>query len=247
MPAAMELILLEHVDSLGKMGDLVKVKPGYARNYLLPQNKALRASKDNVAYFETQKATLEKQNAEKKKDAEKQAKKLADVKVSVIRHASESGQLYGSVTSRDIAEAITEQSGEKIDRGQVRLNQSYKTIGLFPVPVALHPEVSLDIVINIARSEEEAKIQAKSGKALIAEEEEVEEQATPLEVAEEAKQEMLEESALEAEKEKAEEDALKEAEKEEKAKAKAEAKAVAEVEAAEESEDQAEETKEQDA
>ncbi len=239
MPAAMEVILLERIDTLGKMGDTVTVKPGYARNYLLPHKKALRATKDNIAYFETQKSTLEKASAEKQKDAAKQSKKLESLTVSMIRHASESGQLYGSVTARDIAQAITDQSGENITRNMIEMNRTYKMIGLFPVTIALHPEVKLNITINIARSEEEAKLQAKSGKALLADHEQAEtvapekaENAAEA-IAEEIKEGMLEEGALEAEKQKAEEDAKKAEEQDVKAKAKAETKATKEAEKAE--------------
>ncbi len=245
MSSAMEIILLERVDSLGKMGDVVKVKPGYARNYLLPQNKALRATKDNVAYFEAQKSALEKQSTAAAKDAEKQAKKLNGVKISLIRHASESGHLYGSVTSRDIAAAIAEQTGEAITRQHVILNHAIKMIGLTPVTLALHPEVKTELILNIARSSEEAKIQAETGRALIAgAEEEAEEQASAEAVADEAaeaaKEEMLEETALEAEKEKAEEDAAKAAEEEEKRAAKEAEKAAKAAEQAAEEEASAE-------
>jgi large subunit ribosomal protein L9 len=234
MSASMEIILLERVENLGELGDTVRVKPGYARNYLLPSNKALRASKDNIAYFDSKKKEIEKQNEANRKEAEAQAKKMDDLSVTLVRLASESGQLYGSVTARDIADAVCSQTKETITRSQVKINQSYKTIGLFPVSVSLHPEVTIDITVNIARSEEEAKIQAKTGKALIAEEEATESSETKVETtkeaetkaeeaANEAKEEMLEESALEAEKVKAEEQAIKDAEKEAKAKAKAEA------------------------
>ena len=162
-----EIILLERVESLGQMGDVVKVKSGYARNFLFPQKKALRATKSNVAYFETQKKVLEGNNLKKREEAEKLAKKIDGLKVVVIRQAAEAGQLFGSVTSRDIAEAVTA-AGTKIDRTQVQMNQAYKLIGLFPVSVVLHPEVKVQVTLNIARSEEEAKTQEKTGKALIA-------------------------------------------------------------------------------
>lgn len=162
----MQVILLERIDNLGGLGEVVNVKPGFARNYLLPQKKALRATKDNIAYFETQKASLEKANADRRAVAEKQAAKMKDLKVNVIRHASEGGQLYGSVSARDIADAINEASADKIERNMVVLNQAFKTIGLFPVVVTLHPEVKLTVTVNIARTEEEAKIQAKTGRAL---------------------------------------------------------------------------------
>lgn len=164
---SMDVILLERVENLGNMGEKVRVKPGYARNFLLPQGKALRATADNLAYFESQRAALEKLNAEKRTDAEKIAKKLEGLKVSMIRNASEGGQLYGSVTARDIAEAINAAAKLDITRGMVIVNTSFKNIGLAEVPVVLHPEVKVNVVINIARSEEEAKIQAKTGKAVI--------------------------------------------------------------------------------
>lgn len=161
-----EVILLERVENLGQMGETVKVKPGYARNFLLPQRKALRATKENLAYFETQKKVLEAQNLKKKEEAEKVAKKLDGLKVVVIRQAAEGGQLYGSVASRDIAEAVSK-AGIEIGRSQVALNDAYKKIGLFPVSITLHPEVKVGITLNIARSAEEAKVQEKTGKAAI--------------------------------------------------------------------------------
>ncbi len=164
---SMDVILLERVENLGNLGEKVRVKPGYARNFLLPQGKALRATADNIAYFETQRAALEKLNAEKRTDAEKVAKKLEGLKVSMIRNASEGGQLYGSVTARDIADAINEAGKVDISRSMVVVNVAFKNIGLVEVPVVLHPEVKVNVVINIARSEEEAKIQAKTGKAVI--------------------------------------------------------------------------------
>ena len=164
---SMDVILLERVESLGNMGEKVRVKPGYARNYLLPQGKALRATAANIAYFETQRAALEKLNSEKRADAEKIAKKLEGLKVSMIRNASEGGQLYGSVTARDIADAINAADKAKVERHMVIVNQNFKAIGLFDVPVVLHPEVKVNVTINIARSEEEAKIQAKTGKAVV--------------------------------------------------------------------------------
>lgn len=165
---ATQVILLERVENLGSMGDVVTVKPGYARNYLLPQSKALRATKENVAYYEAQKAGLQKANAEKKAEAEKVAKKIEGAKITIIRQASEGGQLFGSVSSRDIAEALAADTKVTVTRGQVALNAAYKTIGLFPVDIVLHPEVKAKITINVARSEEEAATQAKTGKAAIA-------------------------------------------------------------------------------
>ncbi len=162
-----EIILLEKVENLGKMGETVKVKPGYARNYLLPQKKALRATKENVAYFEAQRQALEGLNAERRAEAEKVAKKIDGAKVIVIRQASEAGHLYGSVASRDISEAIAETCGVTINRSQVDMNAAFKAIGLFPVKISLHPEVKVEITLNIARSAEEAKTQEKTGKAVI--------------------------------------------------------------------------------
>lgn len=167
--SATQVILLERVDNLGAMGDTVSVKPGYARNYLLPQGKALRATKNNVAYFEAQKASLQAENEKRRKAAETESKKVEGLTVAIIRQASEGGQLYGSVAARDIAEALSQESGMTVTRGQVLLNQNFKLIGLFPVTVALHPEVKVEVTANIARSQDEAKIQLKTGKALIAE------------------------------------------------------------------------------
>jgi large subunit ribosomal protein L9 len=162
----MQVILLERVDNLGQMGDVVNVKPGFARNFLLPRSKALRATKDNIAFFETQKKTLEADNLKRRADAEKVAKKMEGLKVAIIRQASEAGQLYGSVSARDISDAIVEK-GFKTDRSQVRMDRAYKLLGLYPVKVSLHPEVVVDVTINIARSEEEAKIQEERGEALV--------------------------------------------------------------------------------
>lgn len=171
--SATQVILLERVESLGKMGDVVSVKPGYARNYLLPQKKALRASKENLAYFEAQKKHLETENDKLKKEAEKNAKKLEGTTAALIRQASEAGQLYGSVTSRDIAQAVSEAAKEDVRKNMVYLNTNLKTIGLFPIDIILHPEVKVSVTINIARNQGEAEIQAKTGRALIATAEEV--------------------------------------------------------------------------
>jgi large subunit ribosomal protein L9 len=162
----MQVILLERVESLGQMGDVVNVRPGYARNFLLPRQKALRATKENVVYFDTQKKIIEAESLKRKGEAEKVAKKMNGLKIAVIRQASEAGQLYGSVTSRDIADGITEK-GFKVDRTQVTLDRNYKLLGLYPVKVYLHPEVVVDVTINIARSAEEAKIQEERGEALV--------------------------------------------------------------------------------
>ncbi|MEO1674114.1 MAG: 50S ribosomal protein L9 [Pseudomonadota bacterium] len=155
----MELILLERVENLGQIGDVVTVKPGFARNYLLPQKKALRANEANKKVFEAQRADLEARNLERKKDAEAVATKVDGSSFVVIRQASAMGLLYGSVSTRDIAEAATS-DGVAIDRGQVRLDKPLKTLGLFPVRIRLHPEVDATITINVARSDEEAERQA---------------------------------------------------------------------------------------
>lgn len=198
MASATEIILLEKVDKLGKMGEVVKVKPGYARNFLLPQGKALRATKGNIAYFEAEKAALEAANKKKADAAGKEAKKIDGKKIKLIRSASEAGQLYGSVNSRDITEAVEAETGVKLERRQVEINQNYKEIGLFNVSIALHPEVKAIITLNIARSDEEAKEQEKLGRALIASETEDMNEATA--AAESAKEELLDDEALEAEK-----------------------------------------------
>jgi large subunit ribosomal protein L9 len=155
-----DVILLERVEKLGQMGQVVKVKPGFARNYLLPQKKALRATKDNLAYFEKQRAQLEAQNLERRSEAETVAKKMEGLTVVVIRQAGESGQLYGSVTARDISDAVTA-SGFTITRGQVVLDRPIKTLGMHKNRLVLHPEVSVGIIVNVAQSAEEAEMQAK--------------------------------------------------------------------------------------
>ncbi|MGH1375301.1 MAG: 50S ribosomal protein L9 [Alphaproteobacteria bacterium] len=163
-----QVILLERVGKLGNLGDIVNVKPGYARNYLLPQKKALRASKANIAYFEAQKKVLIAENDKQKAEAEKQAKKIEGTKVPIIRQASESGQLFGSVAARDIVAALNEAIKGSVDKSAVRLKENIKTIGLIPVDLILHPEVKAEIIVNIARSPEEAEIQAETGRALVA-------------------------------------------------------------------------------
>lgn len=236
---ATKVILLERIETLGNMGDVVAVKPGYARNFLLPQKKALRASKENVAYFEAKKKYLEAENEKGKKEAEKLAGKLAGLKVPLIRQASEGGQLYGSVTARDIATAVTAESKIDVARSMVQLNQNYKSIGLFPVDVVLHPEVKVSITINIARSPDEAQIQAKTGKALVAEAEGSARKAAPEEV--EANLEgVLEDEALEAQKEKQAEEQIEAAEEESKPKAKAKKAKKPAAESKDEAEDEAE-------
>jgi large subunit ribosomal protein L9 len=152
----MEVILLERVAKLGQMGEVVRVKDGFARNFLLPKGKALRATKDNRAKFDTMKASLETRNLELKGDAEKVGSKLDGQSFIVIRQASDTGHLYGSVSPRDIV-AIVETGGFKVSRGQIALNAPIKTIGLHKVPVALHPEIEVAITINVARSADEAE------------------------------------------------------------------------------------------
>ena len=155
----MEVILLERVEKLGQMGDVVRVKPGFARNYLLPKKKALRSTVENRKLFEAQKAQLETTNLEQKKEAEAVAAKMGGLSVVILRQASESGQLYGSVNSRDIAQAVTE-AGFTVDRHQVQLQATIKHLGLSAAPIRLHPEVSVDVTINVARSADEATAQA---------------------------------------------------------------------------------------
>ena len=166
----MEVILLERIEKLGQMGDVVNVKPGFARNFLLPKSKALRKTKQNLEHFEKQKAQLEADNLTNKKEASEVGAKLAGLTVTIIRAAGESGQLYGSVTSRDIAEAVSKK-GIKIAKQQVTLDRALKTLGLEPIRVSLHPEISVEIVANIARTDEEAKQQIKFGRAVITTEE----------------------------------------------------------------------------
>ncbi len=158
--AAVELILLQRVEHLGQMGEVVKVKPGYARNYLLPQKKALRATKENRERFEQQRAQLEAQNLRRREEAERVAERVGGLSVVIIRQAGESGSLYGSVSARDIAEAATA-AGLTIDRGQVVLRHPIKSLGLAAVRVVLHPEVSIPVTVNVARSPDEAEKQAR--------------------------------------------------------------------------------------
>ncbi|MBY6055834.1 50S ribosomal protein L9 [Leisingera daeponensis] len=168
----MQVILLERVAKLGQMGDVVDVKPGFARNFLLPQGKAKTASESNIAAFEAQKAQLEARNLETKKEAEALAEKLDGQQFIVIRSASDAGALYGSVTPRDAADAATE-AGFSVDKKQVALIAPIKELGLHAVAVKLHPEVEVEIKLNVARSQEEAELQAsgKSIQELAAEEE----------------------------------------------------------------------------
>ncbi len=168
----MQVILLERVAKLGQMGDVVDVKPGFARNYLLLQGKALSASKANIEAFEAQKAQLEARNLETKKEAEALGERLDGQKFVVIRQASDAGSLYGSVTTRDVADKASEE-GFSIDRKQIIIEQPIKELGLHDVNVTLHPEVEVVVTLNVARSPEEAELQAsgKSIQELAAEEE----------------------------------------------------------------------------
>ena len=163
----MEVILLERIEKLGQMGDVVNVKTGFARNYLLPQNKALRKTKQNLSRFESERAQLEADNLTRKNEAENIAGKLENMNVTIIRAAGETGQLYGSVTSRDIAESVT-RAGISINKNQVILNRALKVLGLEPIRISLHPEVSVEVTANIARNKEEAEQQLSQGYAVSA-------------------------------------------------------------------------------
>jgi len=169
----MQVILLERIGRLGQMGDVVNVKDGYARNFLLPQKKALRATEENLARFERDRAQLEARDLELKKDAEAVAGKLAGQNFLAIRQAGDTGQLYGSVTTRDIAEVVTA-GGFTIDRRQIVLDRPIKTLGLHQTRVALHPEVIVQITLNVARSEDEAERQARGEDVTVIKEEKVE-------------------------------------------------------------------------
>ncbi len=158
--AQIQVILLERVENLGQMGDVVKVKQGYARNFLLPQRKALRATKDNVSYFESRRAQLEADNLQRKSEAEAVSGKMDKARIIVVRQAGESGQLYGSVSARDIADGLTA-SGYTVEKRQVVIDRPIKMIGIHTVRVILHPEVSVGVLVNVGQSEEEAKLQAE--------------------------------------------------------------------------------------
>ena len=163
----MQIILLERVEKLGQLGDVVTVKPGYARNFLLPQGKALRANKANLEKFEQERVDLEKRNADERSSSEALAKNMENLSVNLVRAASEMGQLFGSVSGRDIASAVTE-AGHAVDKRQVVMDKAIKTLGLFPIRINLHSEVAVTVTVNIARSLEEAETQAKLGHAIIA-------------------------------------------------------------------------------
>lgn len=163
----MQVILLERIEKLGQMGDEVKVKDGFARNYLLPKKKALRATQHNRSHFESQRAQLEARNLERRSEARTVADKLEDKSFVLLRQAGDRGQLYGSVSPRDIADIVTA-GGFSISRSQVPLDKPIKTIGIFPVSVVLHPEVRVHVNVNVARTEDEAQRQAR-GEDVLAE------------------------------------------------------------------------------
>ena len=156
----MEVILLERIEKVGKLGDVVKVKAGFARNYLLPQNKALRANKENLSIYEKEKEKYEKLNNEKLSAAEKIAKKMESISINIIKQASDSGQLYGSVSTRDIAEELNNQ-GHNIKKRQIVLKSVIKNVGQHEVRVVIHPEFIINISVNIARTLEELTIQSE--------------------------------------------------------------------------------------
>ncbi len=158
----MDVILLERIERLGQIGDVVKVKPGFARNFLLPTKKALRATEENKKRFEAQRAQIEANNLKRRGEAEKVSDKVDGLKVVIIRQASETGILFGSVSTRDIADGVTK-AGFTIDRAQVKLDKPIKTLGLHDVRVALHPEVIVKVTANVAKSEDEAAAQEKAG------------------------------------------------------------------------------------
>ncbi len=172
----MDIILLERVEKLGQIGDTVNVRDGYARNFLLPQGKALRANKANMAEFQGRRAQLEAENLTHRTEADAVMAKLDGIAVTLIRQASESGQLYGSVTARDIATAVSE-AGFSIDRRQIRLDRAIKALGLHPIKIALHPEVTASIRANVAKSDDEAEMQLARGGAVTDADREAEEDA----------------------------------------------------------------------
>jgi large subunit ribosomal protein L9 len=182
----MQVILLERVEKLGQMGDVVRVKDGFARNFLLPKKKALRATKSNRTFFETQKAQLEARNLERKSEAQAVAKKLEGKTFVLLRQAGDRGQLYGSVSPRDIADVVCA-GGFSVARTQIPIDKAIKTIGLVSVAVVLHPEVRVHVTINVARTEDEAERQAR-GEDVLAE-------AKPEEEAVAAAEELFEEGA----------------------------------------------------
>ena len=195
----MEIILLERIEKLGQMGEVVKVKAGFARNFLLPKKKALRATKENLAYFATQRQQLEAENLKHRDEAQKVADKLNGLKVVVIRSAGDTGQLYGSVSARDIAVAVSD-AGFTIQRSQVVMERPVKTLGLFDLRVRLHPEVSAMVTVNVARSEEEAVEQQRLGHAILTgEAEEIDEERARAEAEALLEPEAIERARLAAE------------------------------------------------
>ena len=161
----MEVILLERIEKIGKLGDIVKVKDGYARNYLLPQNKALRASKENLSIYEKEKAKYEKLNAQKLKEAEDISNNMQNISIDIIKQASDSGQLYGSVSTKDIADELNNK-GHKVLKKQVQLKSVIKTVGQHEVRIVIHPEYIVSINVNIARTLEELTFQAEEIKSI---------------------------------------------------------------------------------
>jgi large subunit ribosomal protein L9 len=204
----MQVILLERIEKLGQMGDVVKVKPGYARNYLLPKKKAMRATDANLKVFESQRSQLETDNLERRSEAEAVSGKLDGLSIALIRQAGEGGQLYGSVTARDMAQALGK-DGVKVERSQVQLDKVIKVLGLHPVRLRLHPEVSETITVNVARSEEEARAQASEGHVVSAEEQRAAEEAIIQDVITEVEAEEAAEAEQEAEEEAPESDSAK--------------------------------------
>ena len=192
----MDIVLLERVEALGNMGDVVKVKPGFARNFLIPHGKALRATKSNIEAFEAKRAEYEARNAELRSGAEVSANKVDGAQAVLIRQASDSLLLYGSVNARDIANALAAQ-GFEVDRRQVVLDHPIKTLGIHEVRINLHPEVHVTVIANVARSKDEAKVQAETGRAVGAHDEEEELEAPAIEelVEAEVAEHVLEEMA----------------------------------------------------
>ncbi len=194
----MDVILLERIENLGQIGETVKVRPGFARNFLLPQKKALRATEANQAAFEKDRARLEAEDLKRRTDAEALSARIDGLNVVMIRQAGDSGQLYGSVSARDVAEAVSEKSEVPIERAHVALDKPIKTLGLHDVRIRLHADVGIGVNVNVARSEAEAEIQAQAGRTVSVEEqrqmaeaasEEIEEILAEADAAEEAKSE----------------------------------------------------------
>ena len=170
----MDIILLERIENLGQMGDVVSVKPGYARNFLFPRKKALRANANNLRRFETQRKELEAGNLKRKTEAEDIAKRMNGLQLVIIRNAGEAGQLYGSVNARDVSDSVTE-NGYRVSRNQIVIDRPIKVLGIFDIRIRLHPEVSSFVTVNVARSADEAKIQKDLGHAVIAGDDEMQE------------------------------------------------------------------------